>query len=112
MDKQFASANGNRVAMKDMSVRVQRNKPYLHSGRRAKALASVRWMLGAADFAICRLTGSPIETTLRRCAAEARGVTGLVLVKATLPLTASKYNLQNIVGVDILPNCQPSKMCI
>ena len=43
-------------------------------GQRAKALASARWMLGSADFAICRLTGSPIESTLRRCVADTRGV--------------------------------------
>ena len=42
--------------------------------QRTKALASIRWMLGVSDFAICRLTGSPIEMTLRRCMAEARGV--------------------------------------
>lgn len=90
MDKQFASANGNRVAMKDMSVRVQRNKPYLHSGRRAKALASVLWMLRAADFAICRLTGSPIETTLRRCAAEARGVDGFDIGESNVAIDCLK----------------------
>lgn len=43
-------------------------------GKRTKALASIRWMLGGADFAICRLTGSPIESTLRRCVADTRGV--------------------------------------
>lgn len=43
-------------------------------GRRTKALASARWTLGCADFAICRLTGSPIESTLRRCVADTRGV--------------------------------------
>ena len=43
-------------------------------GQRAKALASARWMLEASGFAICRLTGSPIEMTLRRCVADTRGV--------------------------------------
>lgn len=43
-------------------------------GQRAKALASARWMLEASGFAICRLTGSPIESTLRRCVADTRGV--------------------------------------
>lgn len=50
------------------------NVPTEARGPRTKALASIRWMLGCADFAICRLTGSPIEMTLRRCMAEARGV--------------------------------------
>lgn len=43
-------------------------------GPRTKALASIRWMLGSADFAICRLAGSPIELTLRRCMADTKGV--------------------------------------
>lgn len=61
-------------------------------GQRAKALASARWMLEVSDFAICRLTGSPIEMTLHRCVAEARGAAMFDMGKKYFAQTANISN--------------------